>query len=246
MPGADDTQRVALVTGAGSGIGGACLERLAADGYLAVGAWRNTPPASWPGPTVRFDVTDGAAVAAAVADVEERLGPIHVLVSNAGMAHLDLALRVTPERFAEVVDTNLVGSFLLVKEVVAAMVGRRRGRIVLVGSVAGHWGVPGVSSYAASKAGLVGLARSLAREVGPRSITVNVVAPGMLDDAVERLDALRPRSPVPRHWVDATPVGRPGTVDDVAAAVSYLASDAAAFVTGAVLPVDGGFAMGLG
>ena len=90
------------------------------------------------------------------------------------------------------------------------------------------------------------MARSLAREVGPRSITVNVVAPGMLDDAVERLDALRPRSPVPRHWVDATPVGRPGTVDDVAAAVSYLASDAAAFVTGAVLPVDGGFAMGLG
>lgn len=245
MPAADDTQRVALVTGAGSGIGGACLARLAADGYLAVGAWRSTPPAR-PGPSVRFDVTDGEAVAAAVAEVEDRWGPIDVLVSNAGLARLDLALRVTPEAFAEVVDTNLVGSFLLAKAVLAGMVTRRRGRIVLIGSVAGHWGVPGVSSYAASKAGLVGMARSLAREVGPRSITVNVVAPGMLDDAVERLDALRPRSPVPRHWVDATPVGRPGTVDDVAAAVSFLASDGAAFVTGAVLPVDGGFAMGLG
>lgn len=245
MPGTDDAQRVALVTGAGSGIGGACLHRLAADGFVAVGAWRATPPAS-SGPSVRFDVTDAAAVAAAVAEVEDRWGPIEVLVSNAGLAHLDLALRVTPERFAEVVDTNLVGSFLLAKAVLGPMVERRRGRIVLVGSVAGHWGVPGVSSYAAAKAGLVGMARSLAREVGPRSITVNVVAPGMLDDAVERLDALRPRSPVPRHWVEATPVGRPGTVDDVAAAVSFLASAGAAFVTGAVLPVDGGFAMGLG
>lgn len=245
MPGADDTQRVALVTGAGSGIGGACLARLAADGFVAVGAWRATPPAA-PGPSVRFDVTDGEAVEAAVAEVEERWGPIDVLVSNAGEAHLDLALRVTPARFAEVVDTNLVGSFLLAKAVLGRMVRRRRGRIVLIGSVAGHWGVPGVSSYAASKAGLVGMARSLAREVGPRAITVNVVAPGMLDDAVERLDALRPASPVPRHWVEATPAGRPGTVDDVAAAVSFLASDGAAFVTGAVLPVDGGFAMGLG
>ena len=176
----------------------------------------------------------------------ERHGPIHVLVSNAGQAHLDLALRVTPERFAEIVETNLVGSFLLAKAVLGPMVARRRGRVILVGSVAGHWGVPGVSSYAAAKAGLLGMARSMAREVGPRSITVNVVAPGMLDDAVARLDALRPRSPVPQHWVEATPVGRPGTVEDVAAAVSFLASDGAGSITGAVLPVDGGFALGHG
>ncbi|HEY4375621.1 MAG TPA: SDR family oxidoreductase, partial [Acidimicrobiales bacterium] len=122
----------------------------------------------------------------------------------------------------------------------------KAGRIVLIGSVAGFWGVPGVSSYAASKAGLLGLARSLAREVGSRGITVNVVAPGLLDNAVERIDGQRPTRSVTSDWTAATPLRRAGTSDEVAAAVSYLASDRAGFVTGALLPVDGGFSMGLG
>ena len=238
------TRRVALVTGAGSGIGGACLDRLRGDGFLAVAGWRTDAPSS--GPAVHLDVTDAAEVEAAVAEVEARWGPIDVLVSNAGLARLDLALRTTPERFREVIDTNLTGSFLLARAVLAPMVRRRRGRIIFMGSVAGHWGVPGVSSYAASKAGLVGMARSLAREVGPRSITVNVVAPGMLDDAVARFDAHRPTSDVADRWVGATPARRPGTAEDVAAAVAFLASDGAAFITGTTLAVDGGFGLGLG
>jgi NAD(P)-dependent dehydrogenase (short-subunit alcohol dehydrogenase family) len=238
-------RRVALVTGAAGAIGAACVERLAADGFTAVSAWRDTPPAA-DGPAVRFDVTDAAAVADGVARVEDEHGPIQVLVANAGWAQLDLALRADPGRFREVVDANLTGAFLTAKAALGPMVRRRSGRIVLMGSVAGFWGVPGVSSYAASKAGLLGLARSLAREVGSRSITVNVVAPGLLSNAVDRIDDDRPASGVTGTWVQATPVRRAGTPGEVAAAVSFLASDRAGFVTGTVLPVDGGFSMGVG
>jgi NAD(P)-dependent dehydrogenase (short-subunit alcohol dehydrogenase family) len=237
--------RVALVTGAAGAIGAACVQRLAADGFTAVSAWREAAPAG-DGPAVRFDVTDAAAVEDGVAQVEREHGPIEVVVANAGWAQLDLALRADPDRFREVVDANLTGAFLTAKAALGPMVRRRRGRIVLMGSVAGFWGVPGVSSYAASKAGLLGLARSLAREVGSRSITVNVVAPGLLSNAVGRIDGDRPASGVTDDWVRATPVGRAGTPGEVAAAVSFLASDRAGFVTGAVLPVDGGFSMGIG
>ncbi len=236
---------VALVTGAAGAIGAACVARLAADGFTAVSAWRETPP-SGDGPSVRFDVTDADAVAAGIAEVEEVHGPIHTVVANAGWAHLDLALRADPEVFRQVIDTNLTGAFLTAKAALGPMVRRRQGRIVLMGSVAGFWGVPGVSSYAASKAGMLGLARSLAREVGSRNITVNVVAPGLLDNAVDRIDDQRPASRVTAGWVASTPLRRAGTPEEIAAAVSFLASDRAGFVTGTVLPVDGGFSMGIG
>jgi 3-oxoacyl-[acyl-carrier protein] reductase len=244
VPGAENLPPVALVTGSGSAIGQACLRRLGAAGFTTIAAWRTTEP-DHPR-TVRFDTTSAAEVFTALAEVEERYGPVHTLVANAGHAHLDLALRVSPEQFRDVVDTNLTGSFLVARAALGPMVRRRTGRIVFIGSVAGHWGVPGVTGYAASKAGLVGLARSLAREVGPRQVTVNVVAPGMLDDAVDRVVEHRPTSGVDRDWLAATPAGRAGTSDDVAAAVAWLASPAAAFVTGATVAVDGGFAMGRG
>lgn len=242
MPGDDHPPRVALVTGAASGIGRACCRRLAEDGFTVVAGWRTRRP-DGPGPAVRFDVTRSDEVDGAVAEIAERLGPVEVLVSNAGRAHLDLGVRVDADTFAGLVATNLAGSFHLARAVAPAMAARRRGRIVLVGSAAGHWGVPGVGGYAAAKAGLVGLARSLARELGPRGVTVNVVAPGMLDDAADRLHARR-RPEVIATWREATPARRQGTAEEVAAAVSFLAG-AGAGVTGAVVPIDGGFASGL-
>jgi 3-oxoacyl-[acyl-carrier protein] reductase len=242
VPPADPPSEVALVTGAASRIGAACLHQLAGQGLVPVAAWRQTDPGVER--SVRFDGRSAEQVEAAVAEVEGRWGPIGVVVANAGIADLDLAVRATPERFREVVDTNLTGSFLLARTVAASMLRRRRGRIVLVGSVAGHWGVPGVTSYAASKAGLVGLARSLAREVGGRGITVNVVAPGLLVDAVERIEANRPTSGADAAWLAATPAGRAGTAEEVATAVGFLASARAGFITGVTLSVDGGVAMG--
>jgi 3-oxoacyl-[acyl-carrier protein] reductase len=247
VPGPDPSSPVALVSGSGSNLGRACLAQLRDQGFTTVAAWHTRPPA--PGEAdaaIQLEVTDATAVEAAVEAVEAEHGPIHTVVAAAGFAHLDLALRVTPEQFRDVVDIDLTGAFLLARAAARAMAPRRAGRIVLVGSVAGIWGVPGVSSYAAAKAGLGGLARSLARELGPRGITVNVVAPGLLDDAVTRLVTRRPGSSTDREWVASTPAGRSGTPEEVAAVVAFLAGPSGASITGATLAVDGGFSIGPG
>lgn len=236
--------RVALVSGGAGGIGRACVERLEADGLVAVAGWRTTAPGD--GPAVRFDTTSSAEVDAAVDEVERTWGPVEVVVANAGFAQLDVAVRLSDERFRAVVDTNLTGSFLLARAALRRMLPRRRGRIIFVGSVAGTWGVPGVAAYAGSKAGLGGMARTLAREVGSRNITVNVVAPGLLTNAVGEIVTHRPTSGVDTEWLAATPARRAGTAAEVGAAVSFLASERAGAITGATLAVDGGFSLGLG
>ena len=244
MPGTGAEGPVALVSGGSGSIGEACVARLRAAGLTTVAGWRTTEPAD--GPSVRFDTTIEDEVEAAIVRVEDEWGPLQVVVANAGFAHLDLAVRMSEERFRAVVDTNLTGSFLLARAALRRMLPRRSGRIVLVGSVAGTWGVPGVAPYAGSKAGLSGLARTLAREAGPRNVTVNVVAPGLLANAVGEIEAHRPASGVDADWLAATPARRAGTADEVGAAVAFLASERAGAITGATLAVDGGFSLGLG
>lgn len=235
------TSRVALVTGGARGIGWATARRLRADGHRVAITYRSTPPpASDDVLAVPCDVTDGDDVQAAFDRIEDELGHVEVLVSNAGTTADALLLRMSDDDFTRVLDANLTGAMRVARRAVTRMVRARWGRIVLVGSVVGATGQAGQANYAASKAGLVGLARSLARELASRSITVNVVAPGPV--ATDMLAAL----PEERRELiaRAVPLGRLGTPDEVAAAVAYLASDDAGYVTGAVLPVDGGLGMG--
>lgn len=243
MPEDASRRPVALVSGGASELGTAIGAALDAGGHRTVLGWRSTAPDT-PGPAVRFDTTDEDEVAAAIDATEADHGPLEVVVANAGFAHLDLAVRMPAERFRAVVDTDLTGAWLLARAALARFLPRRSGRIVLVGSVAGLVGVPGVSGYAAAKAGLVGMARTLAREAGSRGITVNVVAPGLLDSGIDRIVAHRPTSAVDDRWMARTPAGRPGTAAEVASAVAFVASPAAAHVTGAVITVDGGFSLG--
>jgi 3-oxoacyl-[acyl-carrier protein] reductase len=231
--------RSVLVTGGNRGIGLAIARALAADGDAVTVTYRSgEPPEGLAG--VRCDVTDTASVDAAFTEVEARQGPVEVLVANAGITKDQLLLRMSDEEWDAVVQTNLAGAGCGTRRASKGMIRLRRGRIVLISSVVGLYGSPGQVNYAASKAGLVGMARSVARELGARGITANVVAPGFIETDMtaalppDRRDA----------YVAAIPAGRFGAVDDVAAAVRFLASDAAAYVNGAVLPVDGGLGMG--
>jgi len=233
--------RVVLVTGGNRGIGLAIARAFAADGHKVAITMRSAAPEDAEGLLcVPCDVTDPEQVEAAFGRIEEELGPVEILVSNAGMTDDKLVLRMSDDDFARVLDANLVGGFRVAKRAVTKMMRARWGRIVFIGSVVGSIGQAGQANYAASKAGLVGLARSLAREFASRNITVNVVAPGPVAtdmfDAVD--DAMRDAITA------AVPVGRLGEPSEVAAAVQFLASDAAGYVTGAVLPVDGGLGMG--
>ena len=231
--------RSVLVTGGNRGIGLAVARRLGAGGDRVAVTFRSgEPPEGLL--SVPCDVLDAASVDEAFAKVEAEQGPVEVLVANAGITRDSLLLRMAEPDFTSVLDTNLTGTYRVVKRAARNLLRARGGRIVVVSSTAGLSGVAGQANYAASKAGLIGLARSLAREFASRGITVNVVAPGLTDTAMNA--ALNERQ---REKITATiPMGRIATPDDVAAAVQFLASPEAAYITGAVLPVDGGAGMG--
>lgn len=232
--------RIVLVTGGSRGIGLACARRFQALGdHVAVTYHSSPPPDGFFG--VRCDVTDAEQVEAAFAAIEQEFGgPVEILVSNAGVTRDGLLLRMSEDDFASVIDANLTASYRVTKRAARGMLKARKGRIVLMSSVVGLLGAAGQANYAASKAGLVGLARSLARELGSRGITVNVVAPGPVATDMtaalgeERMAAI----------VSAVPLERAADPDEIAGVVQFLAGPDAAYITGAVIPVDGGLGMG--
>ena len=231
--------RVVLVTGGNRGIGRAIAARFVANGdKVAVTARSGEGPEGTL--TVRADVTDAASVDAAFTEVEEKLGPVTVVVANAGITKDTLLLRMTEDDFDSVVDTNLGGTFRVVKRASKGMLKARWGRVVLISSVVGLYGSAGQINYASSKAGLVGFARSLTRELGGRGITANVVAPGFIET---EMTAELPEEKK-AEYKKAIPAGRYASADEVAGVVAWLASDDAAYISGAIIPVDGGLGMG--
>jgi 3-oxoacyl-[acyl-carrier protein] reductase len=228
-----------LVTGGNRGIGLAIARAFAEAGDKVAVTYRSgEPPEGFLG--VKCDITDPEQVERAYKEIEEKQGAVEVLVANAGITRDQLLLRMSEEDFASVVDTNLTGTYRVVKRASRAMLRARKGRIVLISSVVGLMGQAGQANYAASKAGLVGFARSLSRELGSRNITCNVVAPGFVDTDMTRVLSDEQRADI----VKQVPLGRYAQPDEIASSVRFLASDEAAYITGAVIPVDGGLGMG--
>jgi 3-oxoacyl-[acyl-carrier protein] reductase len=231
--------RVVLVTGGSRGIGLACAQRFAGLGDKVAVTYNSSPPPDGLF-AVSCDVTSPESVDAAFTAVEAQFGPVEVLVSNAGITKDGLLLRMSESDFTSVVDANLAGAYRVTKRAVQGMLRARRGRLIYVSSVVGLMGGPGQVNYAASKAGLVGLARSVARELGSRSITANVVAPGPV--ATDMTAALGDKRLA--ELTAMVPLARMASPDEIAGVVAFLASADAAYITGAVIPVDGGLGMG--
>ncbi|MFE2429520.1 3-oxoacyl-[acyl-carrier-protein] reductase [Streptomyces sp. NPDC059373] len=231
--------RSVLVTGGNRGIGLAIARAFADAGDKVAITYRSgEPPAGFL--AVKCDITDSEQVEQAFKEIEAEQGAVEVLVANAGVTRDQLLLRMTDEDFTSVLDTNLTGTFRVVKAATKKMLRARKGRIVLISSVVGLLGSAGQANYAASKAGLVGFARSVARELGSRNITVNVVAPGFVDTDMTRVLTDEQRKGI----VAQVPLGRYAQPEEIASSVRFLASDEAAYITGAVIPVDGGLGMG--
>ncbi len=233
------SSRVVLITGGNRGIGYAIAQEFISGGHKVAVTVR-----SGSGPegalSVKADVLDPQSLDAAIAQVESELGPIEVLVANAGITKDTLLLRMSDEDFEEVINTNLNGVFRVLKRATKSMIKNRFGRVILIGSVVGLLGSPGQINYSASKSALVGMARSLSRELGGRGITANVVAPGFIDtDMTSELTEAQQKD-----YLSRIPAGRFASPAEVAKVVSWLASEDASYITGAVIPVDGGLGMG--
>ncbi|HEY8452925.1 MAG: 3-oxoacyl-ACP reductase FabG [Micromonosporaceae bacterium] len=231
--------RTVLVTGGNRGIGRAIAEAFVAAGHRVAVTHRGSggPPGTL---AVTCDVTDQAAVDRAFTEVEEQLGPVEVLVANAGITEDTLLMRMSEEQFTRVVDTNLAGAWRCARRAATRMVRGRWGRMIFISSVIGLYGGVGQVNYAASKAGLVGMARSITRELGSRNITANVVAPGFIETEMTASLSEELR----KKYLAAVPAGRFAQPEEVAGVVVWLASEAAGYISGAVIPVDGGLGMG--
>lgn len=236
----ENSTRTVLVTGGNRGIGRAIAERFLEAGYHVAVTSRSGEGGPEGALTVKADVTDTASLDTAFSQVEAEFGPVEILVANAGITRDMLLLRMTEEDFSEVINTNLTGVFRSVKRATKGMLRAKFGRIILISSVVGLYGSPGQVNYATAKAGLVGMARSLTRELGSRGITANVVAPGFIETD---MTAALPEA-TQKEYLSAIPAGRFGEVADIANTVSWLASDEASYISGAVIPVDGGLGMG--
>jgi len=234
-----ETVKTVLVTGGNRGIGFAIAEEFVASGYrVAVTARSGQGPEG--SITVTADVTDSASLDTAIAEVEAALGPIEILVANAGITKDTLLMRMSDEEFESVVDTNLNGVFRVVKRVTKSMLRQKFGRVILIGSVVGLLGSAGQVNYSATKSALVGIARSITREIGAKNITANVVAPGFIDtDMTASLS-----EDLAATYRARIPAGRFASPQEVAKVVRWIASDEAAYISGAVIPVDGGLGMG--
>lgn len=234
-----DSTAIALVTGGNRGIGLAIAQSLQSQGHRVVITYRTgTPPEGFD--AVKMDVTDGQSVDAAFTTIENEIGQPEIIVANAGITKDTLVMRMSDEDFESVIDANLTGAFRVAKRATKGLLKLKRGRLIFVGSVVGSVGAAGQVNYSASKSGLVGMARSFARELGSRGITANVIAPGFVEtDMTATLDEKR-RNEI----AGQVPLGRFCSAQEIAEVVSFIASNKASYITGAIIPVDGGLGMG--